>query len=178
MGSLISVPGFGRLLLFNTHLCSFCPSKQRQAQIEEALDFIRKVKNWVRFFYGKVRVVFAGDFNIHDNYPMYSNDPLFEYNLIINAGFADAHADYTGCDFGNNCCIPEEDPSTVEPGCTFAVDENPFEDDPNETTRIDYFFLKGLDAVSAHVVFNGTEAYGPIVSDHSGVVVELPFPDN
>lgn len=178
MGCLLRVPGFGKLLLFNTHLCSFCPSEQRQVQIEEALEFIKKVRYWVRLIYGKVPVVLAGDFNTHDTYPMFSVDPLYEYNLITKAGFVDAYADYTGCDFGNNCCISEDDPSIVESGCTYAVDNNPFENDPNQTTRIDYFFLKELEAVLAYVVFDGTEKNGPFVSDHSGVVVELPFPNS
>jgi endonuclease/exonuclease/phosphatase (EEP) superfamily protein YafD len=51
------------------------------------------------------------------------------------------------------------------------VDDNPFENDPNETTRIDYFFLQGLEADRADVVFNGIK--GPFVSDHSGLVVEF-----
>ena len=60
---------------------------------------------------------------------------------------------------------------SVEPGCTFAVDDNHFENDPLQTTRIDYFFLQGLTADSAYVVFNRDR--GPFVSDHSGLVVEM-----
>ena len=178
MGSLLEVPGFGKLLLFNTHLCSFCPSEQRQVQIEEALEFIEKVRKLVRWIYGKVPVVFAGDFNIHDNLDYEdSAGAEAEYNLITD-GFVDAYAAYGnngGCEFGIDCCIPVDNPSDVEPGCTYAVDDNPFEFDPNQTTRIDYFFLKGVEAVSAYVVFDGKDTNGPFVSDHSGVVVELPY---
>ncbi|MGD8961413.1 MAG: hypothetical protein PVH43_02795 [Desulfobacterales bacterium] len=37
---------------------------------------------------------------------------------------------------------------------------------------IDYFFLQGLTAETSYVVFNKDQ--GPIVSDHSGLVVEMP----
>ena len=171
MGSLIEVPGFGRLLLFNVHLCSFCSTDQRQAQIKEALEFISTVKNWVHGIYGEVPCVFGGDFNISDNGS--DGSAQGEYNSIITAGFSDAYAETNSCtDFGT-CCIPKDEPSIVEEGCTFAVDDNPFEHDPLQTTRIDYFFLQGLEAVSAKVVFDGTEDNGPFVSDHSGVVVEM-----
>jgi endonuclease/exonuclease/phosphatase family metal-dependent hydrolase len=170
MGSLLEVPGFGRLLLFNVHLCSFCPTDQRQAQIEEALGFITTIKNWVHWVYGEVPCVFGGDFNIRDNADP-GDSAQVEYNLITGAGFTDAYAETNSCVFDSTCCIPVENPSVVEPGCTFAVDDNPFENDPLQTTRIDYFFHKGLTADSAYVVFDGIK--GPFVSDHSGVVVEM-----
>jgi endonuclease/exonuclease/phosphatase family metal-dependent hydrolase len=175
MGSLLESPGFGKLLLFNVHLCSFCPTDQRQVQIDEALEFISTVKNWVHWIYGGVPCVFAGDFNISDNGTSTDSE---EYNSIIDAGFTDAYAEENGCVFGY-CCAPVDNPLVVEQGCTFAVDDNPFESDPDQTTRIDYFFLQGVDLISAKVVFTGPNLDGdkePFVSDHSGVLVELPYP--
>jgi len=167
MGSLLEVPGFGRLLLFNIHLCSGCPTEQRQAQIEEALAFISKVKNWAHLIYGNVPCVFAGDFNISDKFPNGSQDSSQEYALITNAGFQDAYAEDSSCIFNTSCCEVQ----TTQEGCTYAVDSNPFENDPSQKTRIDYFFHQGLTVNSASVVFRGTS--DPFVSDHSGVIVEM-----
>ena len=89
----------------------------------------------------------------------------------MGAGFTDAYADRKPCRFQEDCCEPVDDEPTVEPGCTYAVDNNLFENDPLQTTRIDYFFLRGLMADSAYVVFNRIN--GPFVSDHSGLVVEF-----
>lgn len=168
MASLLDVTGFGNLLLFNTHLCAFCPAEQRQVQIEEALEFIRVVRNWVRWMYGNVPCVFGGDFNISDNGA--SDGMAFEaYESIIDAGFTDAYAQTNACFFGT-CCTPVENPTVIEPGCTYAVDDNPFVGpDSDQTTRIDYFFLMGLQPVSTQVVFNELDNLGPFVSDHSGV---------
>ncbi|MBW2492567.1 MAG: endonuclease/exonuclease/phosphatase family protein [Deltaproteobacteria bacterium] len=171
MGCLLDVPDFWRLLLFNVHLCAACPTDQRQAQINKALKFIKTVQWFVRLFYGNVPCVFGGDFNIPD-VPKASPDAAAdEYNLITGAGFIDAYAETNGCVFQTDCCIPDASPLTVEPGCTFAVDDNHFENDPLKTTRIDYFFLQEFTADAAYVVFNGER--GPFVSDHSGLVVEM-----
>lgn len=171
MGCLLDVPDFGRLLLFNVHLCAACPTDQRQDQINRALKFIKTVRTFVRLFYGNVPIVFGGDFNIQD----VSKGPLAsaadEYNLITGAGFSDAYAETNECAFQTDCCLPDDDPLAVEPGCTFAVDNNQFENDPLQTARIDYFFLEKLTAKSAYVVFNSDR--GPFVSDHCGLVVEI-----
>ena len=171
MGCLLDVPGFGKLLLFNVHLCAFCPTAQRQAQIKEALEFIDTIKSWVRWLYGRVPIVFGGDFNIEDFGSESPDSAAVEYELITNAGFTDAYAAAKPCEFQEDCCVPVKDALTVEPGCTYAVDNNPFESDPLLTTRIDYFFFRRLPIESAKVVFNG--AVGPFVSDHSGLVVEF-----
>jgi maltose 6'-phosphate phosphatase len=171
MGCLLDVPDFGRLLLFNVHFCAACPTDQRQAQINKALKFIKTVRKCVGWFYGDVSCVFGGDFNIQD-IPKGSPDAAAdEYNLITGAGFIDAYAKTNGCVFQTDCCHPEDDPSTVEPGCTFAVDNNRFENDHLQTARIDYFFLQEVTPESADVVFNSNR--GPFVSDHSGLVLEL-----
>ena len=171
MGSLLDVPHFGKLLLFNVHLCSFCPTAQRQAQINEALQFIETIRAWTRWFYGNIPIIFGGDFNIEDFGVVLPASAELEYNLIMGAGFTDAYADRKPCRFQEDCCEPVDDEPTVEPGCTYAVDNNLFENDPLQTTRIDYFFLRGLMADSAYVVFNRIN--GPFVSDHSGLVVEF-----
>jgi endonuclease/exonuclease/phosphatase family metal-dependent hydrolase len=171
MGCLLDVPDFGRFLLFNVHFCAACPTAQRQAQINKALKFIDTVKTCVRWFYGDVPCVFGGDFNIQDVPKGSLVSVADEYNLITGAGFIDAYARTNGCVFQTDCCIPNDDPLTVEPGCTFAVDKNRFEYNPLKTTRIDYFFLQGLTAHSSYVVFNRIK--GPFVSDHSGLVVEM-----
>ena len=171
MGCLLDVPDFGKLLLFNVHFCAACPTDQRQAQVNKALEYIKSVKKFVGWFYGDVPCIFGGDFNIQDaprGSLSYSAD---EYNLIAGAGFVDVYTETNGCVFQTDCCIPDNDPLAVEPGCTFAVDKNPFENDPLQTTRIDYFFLQKLTADSAYVVFNSDR--GPFVSDHSGLVIEI-----
>ena len=173
MGCLLDVPGFGKLLLFDVHFCAFCPSDQRRAQIIVALEFIDTVSSWVRWFHGDVPCIFGGDFNIQDPPTEPLDSDVDEYNLITAAGFTDAYAVTNSCEFENDCCSPVEDSEVLEEGCTFAVDDNPFENDPNQTTRIDYFFVQGLEANGAYVVFNGTEVDGPFVSDHSGLVVEF-----
>ncbi|MGD9350900.1 MAG: hypothetical protein PVF71_14650 [Desulfobacterales bacterium] len=171
MGCLLDVPDFGKLLLFNVHFCAYCPSSQRQAQINKALKFIKTIRTFVHLFYGYVPCVFGGDFNIQD-VPNESHDAATdEYNLITGAGFIDAYAETNECTFQADCCIPDDAPLTVEPGCTFAVDDNHFENNPFKTKRIDYLFLQGLTAESSYVVFNRDQ--GPIVSDHSGLVVEM-----
>ena len=172
MGCLLDVPDFGKLLLFNVHFCAKCPTNQRQAQIKKALKFIKTIRTIVRLFYGYVPCVFGGDFNIQD-VPNESHDAVAdEYNLITGAGFIDAYAEANGCTFQADCCIPDDVPLTVEPGCTFAVDDNHFENNPLKTQRIDYFFLQGLMAESSYVVFNKEPE--PFVSDHSGLVAEMP----
>jgi maltose 6'-phosphate phosphatase len=171
MGCLLDVPDFGRLLLFNVHLCAACPTDQRQAQINKALKFIKTVRKFVRWFYGDVPCVFGGDFNIQDVANGSPDAAADEYHLITGSGFIDAYAETNGCVFQTDCCIPADNPSIVEAGCTFAVDDNLFENDPLQTARIDYFFLQELTAKSAYVVFNSDR--GPFVSDHSGLVVEM-----
>ena len=171
MGCLLDVPDFGRLLLFNVHLCAACPTDQRQAQINKALRFMKIVRTFVRWFYGNVPCVFGGDFNIEDVPKGSLDSAADEYNLITGAGFIDAYAETNGCVFQTDCCHPEDDPLTVEPGCTFAVDNNPFANDPLQTSRIDYFFFQELTPESAYVVFNSDR--GPFVSDHSGLVIEM-----
>jgi maltose 6'-phosphate phosphatase len=171
MVCLLEVPDFGRLLLFNVHFCAACPTDQRQAQINKALKFIKWVQWFVRLFYGNVPSVFGGDFNIPDIKKSSPDAAADEYHLITGAGFIDAYAATQKCVFQTDCCIPETNPLTVEPGCTFAVDKNHFEHNPQKTSRIDYFFLQELTADSADVVFN--KQLGPFVSDHSGLVVEM-----
>jgi endonuclease/exonuclease/phosphatase family metal-dependent hydrolase len=171
---LDNVPQFGNLLLFNVHLCAFCPSDQRRAQIDTALEFIRKVRSWVNRIYGAVPCVFGGDFNISE---ADGSGAESEYRKVTNFGFVDSYAAINGCGFGY-CCVPDEHHSFTELGCTFAVDDNPFENDPDQTTRIDYFFITpeeafnlDMDGSTAFVVFDGNE--GDFVSDHSGLFLEL-----
>jgi maltose 6'-phosphate phosphatase len=171
MGCLIDVPDFGKLLLFNVHFCAACPTDQRQAQVNEALEFIKSVRKFVGWFYGDIPCIFGGDFNIQDAPKAPPDSAAAEYNLITTAGFIDAYTETIGCVFQTDCCIPDNDPLAVEPGCTFAVDNNLFENDPLQTTRIDYFFTQKLTADSAYVVFNSDR--GPFVSDHSGLVIEI-----
>jgi endonuclease/exonuclease/phosphatase family metal-dependent hydrolase len=173
MGCLLDVPGLGKLLLFNVHFCAFCPTDQRQAQIIVALEFIDNVRGWVRWFHGDVPCVFGGDFNIQDPPREPLESVADEYGLITDAGFIDAYAVTNSCEFENDCCNPVAEPAFTEDGCTFAVDANPFESDPSETTRIDYIFFQGLESERAYVVFNENEDDGPFVSDHSGLVVEF-----
>jgi hypothetical protein len=117
---------------------------------------------------GEVPCVFAWEFSISDDG---NSTDSGESNPIIKVGFTGAYADENACGFGNYC-TPVYDSLVVELGFTSTVDDDPFESNPNQETSNDYFFLKGVEPVSAEVDLNGDK--GPFVSAYSGVFVELP----
>ena len=164
MGSLIRSDDFGKMLVFNTHLCASCPPEQRQDQIEAALRFVDTIFDR----YGDIPVIFAGDFNIRETDagvpPVDAN-----YNAIVSTGFVDTYAKVKDCIFGGDpdaptapCC----NPTVVTHGCTSSVVGNHY--GGGDTTRVDYIFYRPenkLKVSQSDVVFNST----PFISDHCGV---------
>ncbi len=160
----IQVPCFGRINIYNAHLCSFCDPGDRLKQAETLLAFIYEVEN---FFWKPNPVILGGDFNTNLNIP--EERPV--YTLFTDNGFTDTYASANDC---NVCCSESEGYE----GCTYALDTNPyldiiFSEQLEESTRIDYIFTKGMrEIIESSVVFNSC----PWVSDHSGVLAKIALP--
>ena len=163
MMTRVDVPSFGRINVYNTHLCSFCDPRDRLEQARLLFQFLGKVESSV----GKDNpIILGGDFNTNRNLP----DDLPVYELITeNNRFIDTYATLNGC---TNCCSESEGLA----GCTFAVPGDPFAIDPftgqiEEPVRIDYIFIRGtsLEIEKSDVVFNSN----PWASDHSGVLTRI-----
>jgi maltose 6'-phosphate phosphatase len=165
MMARVKIPGFGKINVYNTHLCAFCdPIEERLEQAKVLMEFIRGVENFI--WWDKNPVILGGDFNTNLN--NLDNTPL--YNLIIDEGFIDTYATANGC---MSCCSEEEGID----GCTFAVPGNPYTFNPftgqgEEAKRIDYIFIKGerIQTEDSLVVFN---THPDWVSDHSGVLTRM-----
>jgi maltose 6'-phosphate phosphatase len=162
----LNVPLVGKVHVYDTHLCSYCPPDGRYQQAQVLMAFIKNVEY---LFPGDNPIIAGGDFNTDLNF----KDDFPVYQLIINNGFTDTYASKHVCPIPNgypSCCNPA-DPGN-QAGCTFAVDDNPyafdlFTHEMENPERIDYIFVKGVQGIEAStVVFN--EA--PFVSDHSGVL--------
>jgi maltose 6'-phosphate phosphatase len=157
----LNVPPFGKVHVYDTHLCSYCSPDGRYQQAQVLTSFIKNVEY---LFPGSNPIILGGDFNTDLNFP--EDYPL--YQLILNNGFTDTYGSIHNC-VGGSCCTGPDDP-----GCTFAVDTNPYAIDlfthQRETPeRIDYIFVKGVLATeNSTVVFNIN--IPPYVSDHSGVL--------
>jgi maltose 6'-phosphate phosphatase len=164
----IDVPGFGRIEVYNTHLCAGCTAEQRAEQLEALLEFVDGVEGLLP---GADPVVLGGDFNID----IFREDeeagrPL--YASIIAAGFTDAYAEGASAADLEELC---EDPDNPDEHCTIGV--SALSTDSN-ARRIDYIFTENFGPVpSAEVVFNPLIEPGePTVSDHSGVLVRVALP--
>ncbi len=161
----IDVPGFGRVNVYNTHLCSGCSGSKRLQQAKVLMKFVKSTENLIS---GENPIILGGDFNTDLNIP--GNPPV--YNLVTSNGFVDTYAAVNGCSV---CCTPPSDVS----GCTFAVPGDPFAFDliahqTESPQRIDYIFAKGFNAVlGSEVVFKGRSLW---VSDHSGVLSQISLP--
>ncbi len=171
MMSRIKIPHFGKINVYNTHLCAFCdPIEERLEQAEVLMDFIRNVEDFI--WWDKNPVILGGDFNTNIN----NLDDKEVYNLILGEGFGDTYLTDGECpnDLTLSCCQDYEDP-----GCTFAVSTdnpyaiNPFTKEPKLPQRIDYIFVKGLETLGSVVVFRSGTKNDPWVSDHSGVLTRI-----
>ncbi|OGL43473.1 MAG: hypothetical protein A2161_15830 [Candidatus Schekmanbacteria bacterium RBG_13_48_7] len=158
----IKVPHYGRLSVYDTHLCAYCNPDDRFIQTEVLLDFVNSVENFVP---GANPVILGGDFNSNVKVP----EELPVYNLVTTGnGFIDTYAVFNGC---FDCCNPPD-----ISGCTYAIPGNPFAFDlftglPGDTVRIDYIFSRDLGSVlNSVVVFNTAPDW---VSDHSGVLTSI-----
>jgi maltose 6'-phosphate phosphatase len=160
----IDVPGFGKINVYDIHLCASCSGSERLQQAQVLMRFITALERMLR---GDNPLILGGDFNTDLNVP--DNVPV--YNLVIGAGFVDTYAT-EGCTV---CCTPPSDLS----GCTFALPGNPyavdpFTNEPEAPARIDYIFTKGFGPVlESQVVFKGDSLW---VSDHSGVLSRVTLP--
>jgi maltose 6'-phosphate phosphatase len=173
MMSRVKIPGFGKINVYNTHLCAFCdPIEERLKQARVLMDFIRDVEDFI--WWDKNPVILGGDFNTNLNI----EHDWTVYDLITqDYGFIDTYARANRCEVlyqePDDCCSDEDDP-----GCTYAVPGNPYAFNPftgeqENPQRIDYIFVKGLASLESVVVFrSGTEG-DPWVSDHSGVLTKI-----
>ncbi len=160
----LSLPGAGKIDVYNTHLCSGCTGSDRLQQAMVLMKFLKAVEMRLP---GDNPVLLGGDFNTDlnkaDNIPVYS--------LITGNGFIDTYASFNGCTV---CCTPDD-----LSGCSFAVPGNPFAFDlitqqPEQPERIDYIFAKGFGQIlGSEVVFKGDSLW---VSDHSGVLSKISLP--
>jgi len=165
MMSRIKIPGFGKINVYNTHLCAFCDPSDRLEQALVLADFIEDVENFVL---GENPMILGGDFNTDLSLP----EDFPAYNLITQQlGFTDTYrAVNPDC---TSCCS-----STYGyAGCTFAVPPNPYAFDlfthqPEIPARIDYILTKGtqLTPIESSVKFNVDPNW---VSDHSAVLTRI-----
>lgn len=165
----VSVPGFGPIHIYNTHLCAFCdPVTERLRQADALLDFISLVEN---YFPGNTPVVLGGDFNTDLNL----NSDRFVYRKITHDGFIDSYrqGQANKC---FSCCDPANSREGIA-GCTYAVDGNPYAGSGLFTSttesRIDYIFLRSshFGVAASSVVFPPPD--DTFVSDHSAVLTEI-----
>ncbi len=159
----IDIPGYGRINVYNTHLCSECDASGRAQQINTLLGFIQGVE---QSFPPGDQIVLGGDFNLD----LYDPTERPNYQTILNNGFIDTYNAIHHVGF--TCC----DPNSGGACCTYALPGNPYAFDPTTgqielPARLDYIFMrgKGMTVLNSEVVFNN----GVWVSDHSGVVSEI-----
>jgi maltose 6'-phosphate phosphatase len=168
MMSRVKIPGFGKINVYNTHLCAFCEPGDRFQQALVMADFIDDVESSI---WGDNPIILGGDFNTDLNIPAESA----VYKLITqDLGFVDTYSN-THSDCVNCCSVMDN-----YKGCTFAVPGNPYAFDlfthlPETPERIDYIFTKGFpkDQIVSSVVFNEAPNW---VSDHSAVLTSVGLP--
>jgi maltose 6'-phosphate phosphatase len=170
MMSRIDVPGYGKINVYNTHLCAFCDPGERLEQTKALINFVKTVE-W--FIPGSNRIILGGDFNIPD--VLIGSGFAPEYDLIVSNGFIDSYSAYNEC-AGNQCC--DADYSAIT-GCTFAVEDNPyafnlFTGEREESVRIDYIFVKNVSQVLGSQVFLNLEPFW--ASDHSALLTKILLP--
>jgi maltose 6'-phosphate phosphatase len=166
MLSRVNIPFFGRLNVYNTHLCAACEIDERDQQLEVLLRFLNTVENLIP---GENRVILGGDFNIDrfDN----NGAERFLYDKIIARNFNDTYAEFIFACSGQVLDELCEDEDNADEHCTVGVS---LLNGPN-ARRIDYVFSRGfVDVRQAVVVFNTlVNPHEPTVSDHAGVLIRL-----
>lgn len=160
----LDAPGYGRINVYNTHLCAFCTPESRLKQAEVLASFLELVEGILP---GDDPVVLGGDFNTDLTVP--AEVPVYDL-FTAEHGFEDSYATANAC---TDCCSIAE--GTL--GCTYGVPGNPYLDNPfsgSELQRIDYIFLREVgEVLSSEVVFNEDPFW---VSDHSGVLTTFALP--
>ncbi len=165
MMTRINIPDFGKLNVYNTHLCAKCTTDELGKQLDVLLAFVNDMEE---FFPQDNPVIMGGDFNIDRLRAEPFGEKLF-YDRIINAGFIDAYAEDRILE---NLC---KDTEIADTHCTVGVSSL---DEGDSARRIDYIFANGVDNVrESRVVFNTlVDPSQPTVSDHAGVFVSLALP--
>ncbi len=169
--SRLDIPEYGKLNIYNTHLCADCEEFERAEQIDVMLKFINSLEENTG---EKYPTVLGGDFNF-DRFRG-SGKQRFQYDKVVNAGFIDAYAEYiistsNGQETLDTLC---ENKDNADDHCTTGVSEL----NGSRSRRKDYIFAKGFADVSlGKVVFNTlVNAEEPTVSDHAAVYVRLALP--
>jgi maltose 6'-phosphate phosphatase len=165
MMTRINIPDFGKLSVYNTHLCAKCTADEMGKQLDVLLAFVNDMEN---FFPLNNPVIMGGDFNI-DRLRTEPFDEKPFYDRIINAGYIDAYAEDRRLE---DLC---KDPAAADTHCTVGVSSL---DEGDSARRIDYIFANGVAGVrESRVVFNTlVDPSQPTVSDHAGVFVSLALP--
>jgi maltose 6'-phosphate phosphatase len=149
--SRVAIPGFGKIDVYNNHLCAFCSPEDRWEQAKVAYQFLLTVEALIP---GANPIVLGGDFNTQDDSALYA---------AITSQFVDS------------CAAA---PVPCDDDWTFGVPGNPYTSDP--AVRIDYIFLWDLVVQGSEVVFDTSEIAGDpssgFVSDHSAVVTDVQLP--
>ncbi len=169
--SRLEIPDFGKINVYNTHLCAGCDDSERMEQIDVMLEFLKNLEDNTGDDYP---TILGGDFN----FDRFRNDgkQKFQYEKIINTGFIDAYAEYIivaagGRETLDTLCEDEDNP---DEHCTVGVSEL----NGSKSRRKDYIFARGFaDVLLSKVVFNTLiNSDEPTVSDHAGVFVRLGLP--
>ncbi|MDR4517322.1 MAG: endonuclease/exonuclease/phosphatase family protein [Nitrosomonas sp.] len=165
MMTRLNIPGFGKINVYNTHLCAKCSAEELDAQLETLLTFVVEAES---FYPQNNPVILGGDFNI-DRFRV---DPFAEgvfYDKITDAGFTDAYA--VGRSLENLC----SNPAAADQHCTVGVSTL---DAGDSARRIDYIFVKDISGLTeSRVVFNNLVDENQVgVSDHAGVFVSIRLP--
>jgi len=166
--AVVSIPDYGKVNIYNTHLCARCEKLERERQLDRALSWIEDTNLDSRI------TIFGGDLN----FDRFVNDgqEAYMYERIIERGFKDAYANYPEniAEGLNALCEYEDDP---DEHCTKGVTRI---DDKNGR-RVDYIFIKSPDSIKyadAEVVFNSIiNDEEPTVSDHAGILILLNLLD-
>ncbi len=165
MMTRLDIPEFGKVNVYNTHLCAKCSADDMNAQLDVLLTFIDDVED---FFPQDNPIILGGDFNID----RLRTDPFEEkpfYDRIINAGFTDAYAESKTLD---DLC---KDTDAADTHCTVGVSSLDIGD---SARRVDYIFVNNVDDVrESRVVFNSLiDPSQPTASDHAGVFISIDLP--
>ena len=169
--SRLEIPEFGKINVYNTHLCADCEDFERVEQIDVVLKFLKNLEKNTGDDYP---TILGGDFN----FDRFRNDgkQKFQYERIINTGFIDAYTEYIivasgGRETLDTLCENDDNP---DEHCTVGVSEL----NGQKSRRKDYIFTRGFaDVLLSKVVFNTLiNPEEPTVSDHAGVFVRLRLP--
>ena len=166
--SRLEIPGFGKINIYNTHLCADCEEFERLEQIDVVLEFVKSLEKSKGNDYP---TILGGDFNF-DRFRN-DGDQRFQYDVVISNGFTDAYAEYIMAASGGRETLDTlcEDEDNPDEHCTVGVSEL----NGPKSRRKDYIFTRSFSNVlQGKVVFNTlVNPEEPTVSDHAGVFVRL-----